>query len=81
MHIEHWSTRALAFWLGVSMSTVKYHARHAFRGHRGRYDLTREQAQRVVNRIYHFGQDRSRKRGSKTPDLPSSCSSSGTRIA
>jgi len=44
-----------AAWLGVSTSTVKYHARHAFRGHTGRWDLNREQAQKVVNRIFHFG--------------------------
>ncbi len=55
-HIEVWSTRALAAWLDVSTSTVKYHARQAFRGHSGRWELSREQAQRVVNRISHFGQ-------------------------
>lgn len=54
-HIDCWSTRGLAAWLGVSVSTVKYHARHAFRGHTGRWDLNREQAQKVVNRIFHFG--------------------------
>ncbi len=54
--IEVWSTRALAAWLDVSTSTVKYHARQAFRGHSGRWELSREQAQRVVNRISHFGQ-------------------------
>ncbi len=53
--IDRWSTRALAAWLGVSVSTVKYHARQAFRGHRGRWNLSQEQAQKVVNRIFHFG--------------------------
>jgi hypothetical protein len=60
-YVDYWSTRALAEWLEVSVSTVKYHARQAFRGHAGRYDLDREQAQKVVNRIYQFGQKRSRK--------------------
>jgi hypothetical protein len=50
-----WSTRALATWLDVSTSTVKYHARQPFRGHNGRWELSREQAQRVVNRIFQFG--------------------------
>lgn len=57
-HIEVWSTRALAVWLDVSTSTVKYHARQAFRGHNGRWEFNREQAQRVVNRIFQFGQVR-----------------------
>ncbi len=57
-HIEVWSTRALSAWLDVSTSTVKYHARQAFRGHNGRWELNREQAQRVVNRIFQFGQVR-----------------------
>ena len=54
-HVERWSTRGLALWLGVSASTVKYHARHTYRAHTGRWDFNREQAQRVVNRIFNFG--------------------------
>lgn len=54
-HIEQWSSRALAAWLGVSTSTVKYHARQAFRNHRGRWEFSREQAQKVVNRLFQFG--------------------------
>lgn len=57
-HVEVWSTRTLALWLDVSTSTVKYHARQAFRDHNGRWELSREQAQRVVNRIFQFGQVR-----------------------
>lgn len=53
--VEQWSARALAEWLGVSVSTVKYHARQAFRDHNGRWELNREQAQRVVDRISCFG--------------------------
>lgn len=53
--VEQWSARALAEWLGVSVSTVKYHARQAFRDHNGRWELSREQAQRVVDRISCFG--------------------------
>ncbi len=53
--VEHWSARSLAEWLGVSVSTVKYHARQAFRDHNGRWELSREQAQRVVDRISCFG--------------------------
>ena len=55
VHVQHWSARALSLYLGVSISTVKYHARQAFRGHRGRWELSREQAQRVVDRIHSFG--------------------------
>ncbi len=53
--VEQWSARALAEWLGVSVSTVKYHARQAFRDHNGRWELNREQAQRIVDRISCFG--------------------------
>jgi hypothetical protein len=69
-HIELWSTRALADWLGVSISTVKYHARQAFRTHNGRWELTRQQAQAVVNRIYYFGQSRTlRQPHGSSPEL------------
>ena len=54
-HVHHWSVRALAELLNVSISTVKYHARQAFRGHSGRWDFNRDQAQRVVDRIHSFG--------------------------
>ena len=63
-NIECWSTRALANWLGVSVSTVKYHARQAFRSHSGRWEFNREQAQTVVNRICYFGQSRTLSDGS-----------------
>ena len=54
-HLQQWSARSLAARLGVSTSTVKYHARQAFRGHNGRWKLSREQAQRIVDRISCFG--------------------------
>lgn len=69
-HIEVWSTRTLALWLNVSTSTVKYHARQAFRGHNGRWELNCEQAQRVVNRIFQFGQVRTLNRNLDIVDRP-----------
>lgn len=56
--VGQWSTRRLAEHLGVSASTVKYHARQMFRVRRdgGRWEFDREQAQRVANHIYQFGQ-------------------------
>ena len=54
-HTQQWSARTLSLFLGVSVSTVKYHARQAFRTHSGRWEFNREQAQKVVDRIHNFG--------------------------
>lgn len=56
--MAQWSTRGLAQHLGVSASTVKYHARQIFRRrpHTGRWQFNPEQAQRVANHIHQFGQ-------------------------
>ena len=65
-YVQQWSARALSIYLDVSISTVKYHARQAYRGHRGRWEFNREQAQRVVDRIHSFGHTRTlRQAGSK----------------
>ncbi len=67
VHVQQWSARALSLYLGVSISTVKYHARQAFRGHRGRWELSREQAQRVVDRIHSFGHTQTLHRAKNKP--------------
>lgn len=65
-NIQQWSARTLSLYLGVSVSTVKYHARQAFRTHRGRWEFNREQAQRVVERIHSYGHQKTlREAGSK----------------
>ena len=67
VHVQQWSARALSLYLGVSISTVKYHARQAFRGHRGRWEFSREQAQRVVDRIHSFGHQQTLRRAGNKP--------------
>lgn len=56
--VAQWSTRGLAEYLGVSASTIKYHARQMFRrrAQTGRWEFNPEQAQRVANHIHQFGQ-------------------------
>lgn len=68
--VTQWSTRGLAQHLGVSASTVKYHARQMFRRrpHTGRWEFDREQAQRVANHIYQFGQRETLGKGSCAPE-------------
>lgn len=68
--VAQWSTRGLAAYLGVSASTVKYHARQMFRrrSHTGRWEFNPEQAQRVANHIYQFGQRETLCKGSCLPE-------------
>lgn len=56
--VAQWSTRGLAMHLGVSTSTVKYHARQVFRRRQGtgRWEFNLDQAQRIANHIHQFGQ-------------------------
>lgn len=67
--VTQWSVRRLAEHLGVSASTVKYHARQMFRrrAHTGRWEFNPEQAQRVANHIYQFGQRDTLRRAAQTP--------------
>ncbi len=71
--VAQWSTRGLAQHLGVSASTVKYHARQMFRRrpHTGRWEFNPEQAQRVANHIYQFGQRDTLHKGSSSPQSKS----------
>ena len=64
---QQWSARALSLHLGVSISTVKYHARQAYRGHHGRWEFNREQAQKVVDRIHSFGHRQTLKKNRNKP--------------
>ena len=66
-HVQQWSARALSLYLNVSVSTVKYHARQAYRGHCGRWEFNREQAQKVVDRIYSFGHKQTLKKNANKP--------------
>lgn len=77
-HIQQWSARSLASWLGVSTSTVKYHARQAFRDHNGRWELSCEQAQRIVDRIACFGHAGTLSHLNHVAPAPSSSTASGT---
>ena len=67
VHVQQWSARALSLYLNVSVSTVKYHARQAYRGHRGRWEFNREQAQKVVDRIHSFGHKQTLKKNASKP--------------
>lgn len=68
--IGQWSARGLAEHLGVSTSTVKYHARQVFRLRReqGRWEFNSEQAQRVANHIHQFGQRETLRKSSPAPE-------------
>lgn len=67
-NVAQWSTRGLAAYLGVSASTVKYHARQMFRRHMGRWEFNPEQAQRVANHIHQFGQRETLCKDSSPPE-------------
>ena len=69
-NVAQWSTRGLADHLGVSASTVKYHARQMFRRrpHTGRWEFNPEQAQRVANHIHQFGQRETLCKDSSPPE-------------
>ena len=69
--VTQWGARGLADHLGVSASTVKYHARQMFRRHAGRWEFNPEQAQRVANHIYQFGQRETLRKGSCAPETRS----------